>query len=99
MTAAVDRFHLRFELARNPDDLEQDLREWIVKAKAIRHRGIIDFTYTLANWLRPIANFAHERLTNAATEGLSNVIRYVKRISYGLPKFEHLRLRVLAQAM
>lgn len=75
------------------------MRKWIAKAKAIRYRGLIDFTHTLANWLRPIANFAHEGLTNAATEGLNNVIRYVKRISYGLPKFEHLRLRGLAQAM
>lgn len=99
LVALRDDFHLRFESASNPDELEQALRQWIVKAKAIRHRGIIDFTYTLANWLRPIANFAHERLTNAATEGLNNVIRYVKRISYGLPKFEHLRLRILAQAM
>ncbi|WP_425423219.1 transposase [Spirosoma spitsbergense] len=38
-------------------------------------------------------------MTNAVTEGLNNVIRYVKRISYGLPNFAHLRLRVLAQAI
>jgi transposase len=75
------------------------LRKWIVKARTFRQRSLIDFVYTLRNWLRPIANFAHQGLTNAATEGLNNVIRYVKRISYGLPKFEHLRLRVLAQAM
>jgi transposase len=71
----------------------------MVKAKTIRQRGVIDFIQTLSNWLRPIANFAHQGLTNAATEGLNNVIRYVKRISYGLPNFEHLRLRVLAQAL
>lgn len=99
LVALRDDFHLRFESATDPDELEQALRKWIAKAKAIRCRGLIDFTHTLANWLRPIANFAHEGLTNAATEGLNNVIRYVKRISYGLPKFEHLRLRVLAQAM
>lgn len=99
LVALRDDFHMRFESARNPDELDLALRKWTVKAKAVRHRGLIDFTHTLANWLRPIANFAHERLTNAATEGLNNVIRYVKRISYGLPKFEHLRLRVLAQAM
>lgn len=88
-----------FESATNPDELEQALRTWIARARAFKQRGMIDFTHTLANWLRPIANFAHEGLTNAATEGLNNGIRYVKRISYGLPKFEHLRLRVLAQAM
>lgn len=99
MVALRNDFHMRFESATNPDELEQALQKWIIKARVIRQRGLIDFIHTLKNWLRPIANFAHQRLTNAATEGLNNVIRYVKRISYGLPKFEHLRLRVLAQAI
>lgn len=99
LVALRDDFHLRFASADNPDELEQALVEWMAKAKTIRQRGVIDFIHTLSNWLRPIANFAHQGLTNAATEGLNNVIRYVKRISYGLPNFEHLRLRVLAQAL
>ena len=99
LVALRNDFHLRFESATNPYELEQALRKWTVKAKAFRQRDLIDFVHMLNNWLRPIANFAYQRLTNAATEGLNNVIRYVKRISYGLPKFEHLRLRVLAQAI
>lgn len=99
MVALRNDFHMRFESATDPDELERALNIWITKAKATRQRGLINFAHTLKNWLRPIANFAHQRLTNAATEGLNNVIRYVKRISYGLPKFEHLRLRVLAQAI
>ena len=99
LVALRNDFHLRFESATNADELEQALRKWITKARAFRQRSLIDFVYMLRNWLRPIANFAHQGLTNAATEGLNNVIRYVKRISYGLPKFEHLRLRVLAQAI
>ena len=69
------------------------------EVKALGYAGFDAFVTTLTNWLEPIANFAHQRLTNAATEGLNNVIRYVKRISYGIPNFEHLRLRVLAQAI
>ncbi len=99
MVALRNDFHMRFESATNPDELEHALNIWITKARAFKQRGLIDFVHTLKNWLRPIANFAYQRLTNAATEGLNNVIRYVKRISYGLPKFEHLRLRVLAQAI
>ncbi len=99
MVALRDEFHIRFGLADNPDELEKSLIEWGIKARASKQRGLIDFAHTLANWLRPIANFAHQTLTNAATEGLNNDIRYVKRISYGLPKFEHLRLRVLAQTL
>lgn len=65
----------------------------------LRLRELIDSLHALFNWLRPIANFTHSGLTNAATEGINNVIRYVKHISYGLPNFEHLRLRILAQAL
>lgn len=99
LVALRDSFHLRFESACNPDELEEALRKWMLRARAFRQRELIEFIYMIKNWLRPIANFAYQRLTNAATEGLNNVIRYVKRISYGLPKFEHLRLRVLAQAI
>ena len=99
LVALRNDFHLRFESSTNPDELEQALGKWIVRARAFRQRNLIDFIHMLKNWLQPIANFAYQRLTNAATEGLNNVIRYVKRISYGLPKFEHLRLRVLAQAI
>jgi transposase len=99
LVALRNDFHLRFESATNPQELEQALRKWTAKAKAFRQRDLIDFIHMLQNWLRPIANFASQRLTNAATEGLNNVIRYIKRIGKGLPKFEHLRLRVLAQAI
>lgn len=44
-------------------------------------------------------NFAHEGLTNAETDRLNNVIRYVKRISYGLIRLEHPRLSGIAQAI
>lgn len=94
-----DDFHARFESAGDPQELAQALQTWISQARALKHRGLAGFICTLRNWLPQIANFAHQRLTNAATEGLNNVIRYVKRISYGLPNFEHLRLRVLAQAL
>uniref|UniRef100_UPI0003676526 transposase n=1 Tax=Spirosoma spitsbergense TaxID=431554 RepID=UPI0003676526 len=71
----------------------------LVEARALGYAGFSPFLNTLTNWLEPIANYGHEQLTNAVTEGLNNVIRYVKRISYGLPNFAHLRLRVLAQAI
>ena len=56
-----------------------------------------NFINTLTNWKGYILNYVDTRLTNAATEGLNNLIRHVKRISYGITNFEHLRLRVLAR--
>ena len=92
-------FHSYFETADNPSVLLANLQTWMSQALALGYEGFSPFLTTLQNWLEPISNFAHQRLTNAATEGLKNVIRYIKRISYGLPNFEHLRLRVLAQAI
>lgn len=92
-------FHAYFENAPDSPTLLSNLQTWMGEVKALGYAGFDAFLTTLTNWLEPIANFAHQRLTNAATEGLNNVIRYVKRISYGIPNFEHLRLRVLAQAI
>ncbi|TAG77528.1 MAG: ISL3 family transposase, partial [Cytophagales bacterium] len=43
-----------------------------------------------------IANYVKDRLSNAVTEGLNNIIRVVKRFSFGMPSFKNLRLRSLA---
>jgi len=102
LKAAVDlrnTFHSHFENAVDSPALLGSLQTWISQALALGYEGFSPFLTTLTNWLEPISNFAHQRLTNAVTEGLNNVIRYVKRMSYGLPNFEHLRLRVLAQAI
>jgi len=102
LKAVVDlrnSFHRHFEESPDAPTLLANLTTWLAEATALGYAGFSSFLTTLTNWLEPIANYAHEGLTNAVTEGLNNVIRYVKRISYGLPNFAHLRLRVLAQAI
>ncbi len=92
-------FHRHFETAADAATLRAGLGGWMEEVRRLDYKGLEPFLTTLTNWLEPIANYAHQGLTNAVTEGLNNVIRYVKRISYGLPNFAHLRLRVLAQAI
>jgi transposase len=87
-------FSHAFETAKTPEELEDLLRNWIKQANPISQLDA--FVHTLRRWLTPIKNFAFERLTNAATEGLNNLIRYVKRMSFGIPNFDHMRSRVLA---
>ena len=102
LKAVVDlrnSFHHHFETSADAPTLLANLKLWLVEATTLGYGGFSPFLTTLTNWLEPIANYAHQQLTNAVTEGLNNVIRYVKRISYGLPNFAHLRLRVLAQAI
>lgn len=54
------------------------------------------FVNTIYRWKKYIANYVKSKITNAVTEGLNNLVRVLRRISYGIPNFKHLRLRALA---
>ena len=90
-----NKFHCLFDLAPTATWLYEELSVWKTEAEALHFTCLAPFFKTLTNWQQYIANFAATKLTNAATEGLNNIIRYVKRISFGLPNFQHMRLRVL----
>ena len=88
-------FNSMFDIAKNKVELENQINLWIEFATQLNFELLNDFIKTLGNWKTYIAAFATQKVTNAATEGLNNYLRYFKRISFGLPKFEHLRLRIL----
>lgn len=90
-----NQFNNLFDMAPNALWLNQQLDIWHKESSQLALPAIGKFLKTLKNWQILIANFAENKLTNAATEGLNNLIRYVKRISFGIPNFEHMRLRVL----
>ena len=88
-----------FDIASSKQQLEQYLNSWIDFAEQLNYNHLNKFIRTLKNWKPYIAAFATQRITNAATEGLNNYLRYFKRISFGIPKFEHMRLRILVAAI
>ena len=88
-------FHALFDLAPHAAWLKAELVGWMAHAEALSHPALDRFVQTLSRWFEPITAFASTGLTNAVTEGLNNYLRYFKRISFGLPKFEHMRLRIL----
>ena len=88
-------FHALFDLARDKAHLSGELDHWIAHAQALGNAHLDAFLKTLNRWKEPIAAYASNSITNAATEGLNNYLRYFKRISFGLPNFEHMRLRIL----
>lgn len=90
-----NQFHHLFEMAPNANWLNEQLSTWKQEAKNLALPLLDKFLKTLQNWQQYIANFAENGLTNAPTEGLNNMIRFFKRISFGLPNFQHMRLRVL----
>lgn len=71
---------------------------WTEQALKLEHPTLNKFVKTVKNWTHNIASYADTFVTNAVTEGLNNLIRHVKRISFGMPNFQHLRLRVLVRS-
>lgn len=88
-------FHALFDVVTDKAKLAEELQRWMMHAEGLANSYVNTFAGTLRRWLDPITAFASTGLTNAVTEGLNNYLRYFKRISFGLPKFEHMRLRIL----
>lgn len=88
-------FNSMFDIASTTEQLNAELDHWITHATTLKNKFVDTFLKTLKRWKKPIVAFASKGVTNAATEGLNNYLRYFKRISFGLPNFEHMRLRIL----
>lgn len=88
-------FNRIYDTSASSDDMKERLNNWLSQAKNLNLDCLNDFIKTLKKWIEPIANFATNHVTNAATEGLNNLIRHFKRLSFGLPNFHHMRFRVL----
>ena len=91
-------FHCTFEFCKTKEQAQQHILQWIEDALFLKNKHWHKFIKTLSNWMDYILNFIELRVTNAVTEGLNNLIRYLKRISFAIPNFEHMRLRVLANS-
>lgn len=88
-------FNAMFDIASNQKALKKSIHSWIQHAKKLDYEPLNKFITTLKNWREPIAAFANQHISNAVTEGLNNYLRYFKRISFGLPNFHNMRLRIL----
>jgi len=91
-------FNSLFDHFTDKKELIKNLELWIRHTENIKSKHMDKFVETLKRWQEEIANFSVHRITNAATEGLNNYIRYFKRISFGISNFEHMRLRILANS-
>ena len=86
-----------YEICQNPKYSQQrkDFFQWI---KMAENSGIPEFekcARTYRNWSKEILNaFKYPHITNGPTEGFNNKIKVLKRTSYGIRKFDHLRTRI-----
>lgn len=91
-----EEFH---HILENNDDVNTVLTlmdQWIEKVKLTQCPIFDKFVKTLLKYKTYVANYVKDNLSNAVTEGLNNLVRFIRRVSFGLPNFEHLRLRALA---
>jgi transposase len=93
-----NRFNDIYNNAKNSTQMTELLITWTEQAQKLDHPIMNKFIKTVKNRIQYIASYADTYVTNAVTEGLNNLIRHVKRISFGMPDFEHLRLRVLLRS-
>jgi transposase len=88
-------FNQIYNTSTNILDMSTRIDTWLSNAKKSGQNCLLPFIKTLQNRQNDIASFAKNHVTNAATEGLNNLIRHIKRLSFGIPNFQHLRIRVL----
>jgi transposase len=91
-------FHDIFDQTQSKPEAQQRLEGWVQKVNCTQNPAWNKFLKTLTNWKDPILNFVESGISNAVTEGCNNLVRYVRRVSFGIPNFEHMRLRVLVNS-
>jgi transposase len=88
--------HDWYETDTTPDQTQLTLDAWIADARQLGLKHLNAFCDTLTAWRTEIVNFFHHRITSGFVEGMNSKIRGLKRIAFGIPNFEHFRLRVIA---
>lgn len=91
-----EEFHHILDNSTSIDTAKTALDRWIDKVQKSHAEVFEPFLKTLNDKQEYILNYVKDNLSNAVTEGLNNLIRQIKRAAWGMPKFENLRLRVLA---
>jgi len=74
---------------------EHRLRAWIAEARNLGIKSLNTFCHTLETWMSSIVNYFVNRASNGQTEGFNHKLRVVLWRSFGMPSFEHFRLRIL----
>ena len=71
------------------------LRAWLYRVKHANLPELNALAAPIRRWRTWLLHFFRDRVTNGVTEGINTKIKLLKRIAYGLPKFAHIRARIL----
>lgn len=81
--------------AEDSNEAKKRLDRWITKAKDSNLQEFKAAIRAFNNWREPILNSFDHPYTNGFTEGYNNKIKVLKRVSFGLSKFDRARNRIL----
>lgn len=87
-----------YRICQNPKYSEQrkEFFDWISTAEQSQIPEFEKCATTYRHWAKEILNaFKYSHITNGPTEGFNNKIKVLKRTSYGIRNFNHLRTRIL----
>ena len=80
-----------YRSARTPGSAKRQLQKWLRYAKLFFR----DSAGSIERHLEGVCNYFAHHMSSGITEGINTKIKLIKRRSYGLPKFEYLRLMLL----
>jgi transposase len=80
-------------------DTEQDaalfLKNWTRRCRQSNLAPFIALAKRLNRWAHGILSYFTHRITNGVSEGINNLIKVIKRRSYGFHDFDYFRLKIL----
>jgi transposase len=91
-----EKFHHILDNQPDVQKAVQGIEQWVQNLQSKNLTVFEAFVKTLKSTKEYIANFVQDKLSNALTEGLNNLIRSVRRFSFGMANFDKLRWRALA---
>jgi transposase len=89
------QLHDWYETDTSPELAQLALQSWIKEAVTLGLSHLDKFCATLTHWQNEVVNFFANRVTSGFVEGMNSKIRLLKRIAFGLPNFNHFRLRMI----
>lgn len=86
---------LEIKKLKTYDEKEKKFRKWLDNVESSTIKEFKSCISTLREWHQYISNYFKYSYSNGPTEGKNNLIKVIKRISFGFRNFNNFRNRIL----
>lgn len=91
----LKEMYVKLSSLDNPNEKSMALEQWIELAKNSKISEFERYAKSFINWKEEIVNSFTHNYTNGCIEGINNLIKVIKRISFGYRNFKSFRTRIL----